>query len=216
MDVVGDAHEGRQPPGDAPGWLEAHRVDAAAAGDGVAVSWAVTARPRRGRAGLSALVLVPGRRPVVLVDHDVALPAQRWELRSSGLWADNVCETPLVHWSYGLEAFALEIDDPEELRGRGVGDRVAVGWELEFEASGSPVVESATAYRQPGLVHGLVMLGRDRWEVELPAVRRHWWGSVPDTLRGPAPAGAVALPEPEGCWWVALRPGGLDARFEPE
>ena len=47
-------------------------------------------------------------RPLVLVrDHDVPLPGGRsLEVRTSGLWADHTCETPLEHWTVGVEAFA--------------------------------------------------------------------------------------------------------------
>ena len=47
----------------------------------------------------------------MLAEHDIDLPATSWELRTSGLWADHICEAPLDHWSYGLESFALVIDD---------------------------------------------------------------------------------------------------------
>ena len=45
-----------------------------------------------------------------------------------------MCEEPGRRWTYGLEAFALAVDDPAELLGRGYGHRVPLGWELEFEA----------------------------------------------------------------------------------
>lgn len=205
MLTVSEASEARQPPGPEPGWRETHRVDAWAEGE-LGVSWAVTAHPARQRASFQAVVLRPGARPAVLVEDDIELPPVSWELRTSGLWADHVCETPLDHWSYGLEAFALLIDGPAELLGRAVGERVALGWELEFEAAARPVaVEGPAAYVQVGVVHGLLLEGRRRTEVELAAERRHWWGAAPPAVFGVDPApGAVALPEPSGCWWVAL------------
>jgi hypothetical protein len=41
-------------------------------------------------------------------------------------------------------------------------------------------------------------------------VRRHWWGTAPPEVFPSHPVpGAVALPEPGGCWWVGLGPEGL-------
>lgn len=212
MDVVTEADEGRHPTGPEPGWVEVHRVDAWHPDASLAISWSAIARPAQGRAAFLAAVLGARDRPIVLSEHDITLPARGWELRASGLWADHVCETPLDHWSYGLEAFALLVDDPRELVGRGVGDRVPLGWELEFEAAAPPDVEGPAAYRQRGEVHGILLVGSDQLEVELEAVRRHWWGAVvPSPLSaGAAPAaGAVALPGPSGCWWVELTADGL-------
>jgi hypothetical protein len=217
VDAVSIDAERRQEPGSERGWAEVHRVDAWAEDASLAVTWSVTARPGAGTAGFSAAVVEAGRAPVVLVDHDVELPPASWELRTSGLWADHICETPLEHWSYGLEAFALEIEDPAELRGRAVGHRLPLGWELEFEASAAAEWHGPDAYRQHGEVHGLVLVGRRRLDVELRAVRHHWWGTAPPPpLQGsgdPA-SGAVALPEPGGCWWVALGPDGLEVTHQ--
>ena len=56
-----------------------------------------------------------GRRPlrVALVAElpppDAGMPVQAGllidGLRAEGIWAQHVCETPLVHWTLGLEAF---------------------------------------------------------------------------------------------------------------
>ena len=49
--------------------------------------------------------------PVVVRDHEVPLPRQGLEVRAEGLWCELWCETPLEHWTYGLEAFAVQLDD---------------------------------------------------------------------------------------------------------
>jgi hypothetical protein len=216
MDAVTAGHEDRQPPAGDPAWIEGHRVDGWADHGRLGLTWAVTAQPSEGRAGFAAAVLRPGEPAIVLVDDDIDLPARRWELRTSGLWADHVCETPLDHWSYGLEAFALVVDDPAELLGRAVGDRIPLGWELEFEAGGTAVPEGPDAYRQDGVVHGLLLIGSTTTEVELAAVRRHWWGTEPPrALEGQPAPDAVALPSADRCWWVAPGPGGLTVCHTP-
>ncbi|MEM9565346.1 MAG: hypothetical protein AAGA93_22175 [Actinomycetota bacterium] len=84
------------------------------------------------RAAFHTLVLRADELPLVLVEPEMPVTNPRWEFRTSGLWVEAVCEQAGVHWSYGLEAFAVAIDEPEELLGRGYGHRTALGWELDF------------------------------------------------------------------------------------
>jgi hypothetical protein len=95
------------------------------------------------------LVNVPDVDGIVAVrDHDVPLPRSGLEIRTDGLWAELWCETPREHWTFGLEAFGLRLDEPEEaLRAGGeIGERVAVGLDIEWET--------------PAAVHGDVLVGR--------------------------------------------------------
>jgi len=150
----------------------------------------------------------------VVAEIDIALPAERWEIRASGLWADHVCETALEHWSYGLEAFALEIEDPSELLGKGLGLRVPLGWELEFEAEQVAGWLGSCCYQQVGELHGLILTVDGESAVEGPAVRTHWWGlGGPVELhvgRGHRPVQTrVRLPSRRGIWQLAAGENGL-------
>ena len=81
----------------------------------------------------------------LIVVRDTEVPRARGaalEFRADGLWVDFVCETPDEHWSFGLEAFGLRVDDPAEE----IGDRIAVGFDLEWET--------------PDSVHGELLIGR--------------------------------------------------------
>lgn len=81
----------------------------------------------------------------LVVVRDAEVPRARGtqlEFRADGLWVDFVCETPDEHWSFGLEAFGLRVDDPAEE----IGDRIAVGFDLEWET--------------PDAVHGELLVGR--------------------------------------------------------
>jgi hypothetical protein len=101
------------------------------------------------------LVGVPGVAGIVVVrDHEVPRPRQRLEIRAEGLWAELWCETPGEHWTFGLEAFGVRIDEPEDaLRPGGeIGDRIAVGLDLEWET--------------PDVVHGDVLVERDRFTID--------------------------------------------------
>ncbi|MEM8923304.1 MAG: hypothetical protein AAGD35_07350 [Actinomycetota bacterium] len=144
--------------------------------------------PSAGRTSIQVAVLGLGA-PIVIADLDGPSPNPGLEVRTSGLWADHLCEQPYRHWSYGLEAFALAVDRPDELLGRGLGDRVPLGWELEFESDeepewlGPPEVDADDiwpddgAYRQLGVAHGLLLTGSGEVAVEGRALRTHRWGA---------------------------------------
>lgn len=131
--------------------------------------------------------LVGHRRPYLLVrDLEVApprSPASR-EIRSEALWADVNCETPHDHWSLGLEAFGVSLDDPDEALGAERGDRTGLGLDLEWEAAAG-VVGGAGDYAQACAVHGEILVGGGGGPVETIELdgrgwRRHAWGSAVD------------------------------------
>ena len=82
-----------------------------------------------------ATVTVPDVGVVAVHDDDVPVPraAGSLEIRAEGLWAEFLCETPGEHWSFGLEAFGLRFDTADEAATADVGDRIAVGYDLEWE-----------------------------------------------------------------------------------
>jgi hypothetical protein len=90
----------------------------------------------------SGAAVAPGF--VVVRADEIPRPRHdRLEFRADGLWAECVEETPAQHWSFGLEAFGLRVDEPGET----VGERIAVGYDLEWEVG--------------DLVHGEVLVERD-------------------------------------------------------
>ena len=234
MTGIDPAAERRQNPGGADDWTETHRLDVLvsnpssgpdhAESSQLALSFQLSLQPNRRRAGFLSAVLEEGQLPIVISDLEISLPATGLEVRTSGLWAEFVCETPLDHWSYGLEAFALAVEDPRELLGRAVGDRVPLGWELEFEAEtpAEPTV-GGLGYRQRGTGHGLLLSAAGEREIEGSAVRSHWWGlgnpgaaalSFVGALPGEHQARersttAVVLPGFNEHWLVELGPTGL-------
>ena len=96
-----------------------------------------------------AVVLGWEGRWLVVRDDDAPPPALgTLDVRSHGLWVSLTCEEPGVHWSVGLEAFALAVDDPGDER----GDLVPLGLDIEWEA--------------PGRVHGELLVGDARIELD--------------------------------------------------
>jgi len=105
-------------------------------------------------ASFHAQVVVPALGVVVVRDDEVA-PPRRDDVvvvRAEGLWAELLCETPGEHWSFGLEAFGVRFDDEAEAATSDRGERVAVGFDLEWET--------------PDRVVGEVLVGRARHAVD--------------------------------------------------
>ncbi len=109
---------------------------------------------------------------VAVRDHEVVPPRRAGvlEIRADSLWAELVCETRGEHWSIGLEAFGVRLEEPIDAWTTEIGERVAVGLDLEWEVG---EVEPF------GVVHGVVLLERDRVELEGWGVLAH--ATTPDT-----------------------------------
>ena len=103
---------------------------------------------------------------VVVHDDDVPLPrgdpavrarSRLIEVRADGLWAEIVHEAD-DHWSLGLEAFGLRFDTLDEARASDVGERVPVGYDLEWDR---------------GRVVGEILVGRSRTPVDTTGTFTH-------------------------------------------
>jgi hypothetical protein len=179
--VFDDDDELPHAPGADPDWQESWSIEATSR-DGLAICAQLTLWPAARRAWWWTAVLTPDAAgPVLVRDLEVALPrARALEVHSEGLWAEIVCETPHEHWSVGLEAFGVRLDDPVEAYTGERGDRLPVGLDLEFEAS-TPVLElpapdDEMGYAQGGTVHGEVLLGRSALPIDARGIRTHAWG----------------------------------------
>jgi hypothetical protein len=133
--------------------------------------------PNMKRAWWWAYLVGDGRPLVVVRDHDVPLPTQGLEVRTEGLWGELVCETPYEHWSIGMEAFGVALDDPADAYRGERGERVAVGLDLEWEER-APVYayEMTTRYEQACRVTGEVLIGDESIDVDAVGERDHSWG----------------------------------------
>ncbi len=134
-----------------------------------------------------AYLLRPGTGPVVVRDHEVTLPRGRaLEIRADSLWSELVCETRGEHWSIGLEAFGVALDPSNESLRDEIGERVALGFDFEWELTGEPFVSDLGGVireEQPGVARGEVLLGRDRIPLETVARFEHATGPF-DALAG--------------------------------
>ena len=157
-----------------------------------------------------AYLLRPGGGPVVVRDHEVMIPrAAALEIRADALWSELVCETPGEHWSIGLEAFGVRLDDAADALDGEIGERIALGFDFEWETSGDPFgsqLDGVSREEQPGVVRGEVLLGRDR--IPLDAVSRFEHSTGEFDKARMSTRSAVAWDDGE--WW-SLRSAG-DAR----
>jgi hypothetical protein len=185
------ADERRHPPGRSRTWEESWYLDFVD-GDGRLAGYVRLAlRPGEGTAWFWVGMVGGGPELVAVRDHEVPLPAAGGlEVRAPGLWTELVCETPLDHWSVGLEAFGVALDDPLEAWGRERGDPWALGLDVEWEASGPCIAwpGTETGYWQGCVAHGDVLVGADRFALDGFGTRIHLWGDQPRT----APAGWAA------------------------
>ncbi len=158
----------------------------AAGPQGTVIIWS-SIHPGKDHAEQACVVWPADGKPVVMIEADTPIPEKRWEFRTSGLWVEQVCETPQEHWSYGLESFALELDDSTELIRTGFGTRVPLGWELDFYGgapprwllTGAKPLDQAGAYTQPGQLNGLLLDADGEHSWDGSAQRWHWWGTEP-------------------------------------
>ena len=196
------ADERRHPAGAEAGWEESWYFDFVT-GDGALGGFVRLAlRPGEGRAWYWAYLVGAGRPVVAVRDHEVELPrASALEVRSAGLWAEVTCETPMDHWSAGLEAFGVALDDPTEAWRGERGDPVALGLDMEWEATAGPGAVPG-GYAQPSVVHGEVLVGPERLDVEARGWRTHLWGG-PSPQLAPWWAGAHLDDGSALCAWSA-------------
>jgi hypothetical protein len=199
------------PPGVGDTWSETWSFDFATA-DGDLGGWVRFTR-FADHAWYQAALAGPRRPLITVLDHHVPFRSNPLEVRTTDLWADHVCETPFDHWTLGLEAFALGVDDPLELHGRQLGDRVPLGFDLEWESDG-PVLDrsapsGAEGYEVACRVHGEVLIGPSVLDVDAFGTRAHdwgpidWWGDDGWHLSG--------VVEGDRRWWVDHRAGRTTA-----
>jgi hypothetical protein len=179
MSDVTSADEGRHEPGDEQLWGESWYFDFFDEAGSVGGWVRIGLYPNLKAAWYHAFVVGPSRQIVAVSDLEVPMPAAPGlEIRTHGLWADHTCETPLDHWTVGNEAFGLGVNAPVELYADvPVGDSVPLGIDLEWETEGTPYHYGATTrYEIPCSVHGEVLVGDERLQIDFHGQRDHSWG----------------------------------------
>jgi hypothetical protein len=179
-DGLSVADERHHPVGDGAWWNESWYFDFATTDGALGGYVRLGLYPNQRKAWYWACLVGVGRPLVSVVDHDVAPPPRAsLEVRAEGLWADHTVEVPFDHMTLGCEAFALALDDPAESYGAPRGERVPFGLDLEWDTDGSAYLypAGATRYEVPCHVHGEVLVGDERLQLDAIGQRDHSWGT---------------------------------------
>lgn len=177
------ADELRHPPTDDPLWNESWYLDFAAADGSIGGYVRLGLYPNfhgpgKGVAWYWAYLVGEEVGTLLVRHHECALPKEPgFEIREDGLWAVQHCETPNEHWTIGLETFAVALDEPGDAYRGERGDRVPLGFDLEWEGV-APVYDwpAVTRYEQSCRVSGEILVGSQRIEFDGPGQRDHSWG----------------------------------------
>lgn len=172
------ADERPHAPTDDPTWVEAYLFDVVHDDGAIGVSVELLLRPQVGRAALHVSIVQPDAPLISLVDAAALAPKPpSLEVRAPGLWTDVGIQTPLEHVTVDIEAFAVSLDDPDEVFAGAYGIRTAVGSELEWETAGEIVAgPAADSYEVPCIVHGELLIDDRTIEIDGWGWRSHRWG----------------------------------------
>ncbi len=178
MVPVDPADERRHPPGPEPLWNESYYLDFVSDDAAVGGYIRLGLYPNLGVSWYWACLVGPDRQLATVIEPEAPVPeGESLELRASGLWTDLIVETPLDHMTVGLEAFGVGLDDPLEAYGKMFGDRVPLGFELDWDTDGTPYrYPVAERYEIPCLVHGEILAGAEVIDFVGHGQRDHSWG----------------------------------------
>jgi hypothetical protein len=146
--------------------------------------------PQRRVAWFWAAVHRDGEPYVLCRDLEVPVPAQPdvLEIRSGALWSHAICETPWEHWTVAMEAYAVELDDPEEAWRQEHGNRIGLACDLEWESVPNPSAieglsdasQSVKGYKVAATVTGDIQVGDERCDITGFGMWTHMWGELSD------------------------------------
>ena len=165
-------------------WNESYYLDWFAADGSLGGYVRIGFAPNLGTVLYWACLVEPGGPLITVVENEVPHPASptTLEVRHDGLWADHVIEEPTERMVCHLESFGLSLEDPAAVYHDGYGDRVAFGFELEWETdrNGYQWPPFTPRYEIPCRVTGEVLVGDRRIEIDGWGQRDHSWGAARD------------------------------------
>lgn len=185
MGQVDPADERRHTPDTEQLWNESYYLDWFAEDGSMGGYVRIGLVPNLDQLWYWACFVEPGSPLVTVIDHTVPIPrsATSLEVRHDGLWADHTIDEPLVQMSCSLESFALSHEDPAAVYHDAFGDRVPFGFDLSWVTDRNAYQwpdGTTPRYEIPCRVHGEVLVGDRRIEVDGWGQRDHSWGAARD------------------------------------
>lgn len=201
MTVFTSRDDGRHQPGEDPQWTEAWLFDVVHPATALGASFEFTLRPHAREVSFHASVVGRDRELVSLVDAAAAMPpAPSLEVRAPALWVDIGIQSPMVHTTLDLEAFAVALTDPDEVFRGAYGTRVALGCELEWEMDGGlEPGQNEHSYELPCRVTGELLIADDAIEIDGWGWRSHRWG-----IEHITDYSALRGRNQDGTWWKQI------------
>jgi hypothetical protein len=160
-------------------WVESWLFDVVHHDGSYALSIEFLLWPQRQQVAFLVSLVRPDQDLVSLVELEAPAPKPpSLEVRATGLWTDIGIQTPLDHMTVDIEAFAVALDDPNEVFHGAYGIRTALGCELEWETVGVVWAgPSPNSYEVPCIVHGELLVDEQTIEIDGWGWRSHRWGS---------------------------------------
>lgn len=164
------------------GWVDVFELDYFASDGSFGGFVVMGLYPAVGRGWFWASVVGADRPLVLVVDDEMPLPAwPNLEVRSTGIWTDLIAQVPLVHFTVGLEAFGVGLDDPAEVFTGLRGDLTPLGFDLEWETRTPAWALPGGGFELGCSAHGEILVGHEEFDFEGRGTRRRWTG--PDERR---------------------------------
>jgi hypothetical protein len=211
--TFGPGDEQRHPAGPDPSWIETWVFDVWTPDGAVGAFTWLSFQPSQRRAWYWSVLARTGHRQLHVADVEAPLPNRGLRLRTTGLWAEHVCEVPFEQWTIQNECHAVALDDPVDALGRAYGTSTPIAMDVEWYAT-APAEPVPDGYRQAGEAHAVIELAGGPLTLVGPAARRHTWGAIGGD--GPAPDGPrtylraddtvlTRVLTPRG-WWTDVSP----------
>lgn len=172
------ADEGMHPPGSEELWSESFYLDFFDPERRLGGYVRIAFLPNLGKVWYWACLVGPDRPLVMVVDHDIPLPADGSRaIRTGGVRADYDVVSALEHVSLSLTATATTFADPVDVYEAAGGEQVPFGFNLAWETDGGTYpYPGIDRYEVPCRVHGEVRVGEETLRIDGWGQRDHSWG----------------------------------------
>ena len=193
--TFGAGDEQRHAPGTDPAWTETWVFDAWAPDASIGTFTWLTLSPAGAGRGTGPCSFAPGNPSSHVADVDRPVPDAGLRVRTTGLWAEHVCEAPFEQWTVQNECHAVALDDPADALGRAFGESAPLAFDVEWYATRSGRARCA---RLPPGRRGHAVIELAGGPLTGTGGRRHCWGGLPDDGAGPP---ACPPTSARTIWW---------------